>query len=365
LPSNTQVNAELIYIKPVVNGNWRCVVVGTKNVLHAGIALSLLAGCGQVPQLAVTKLPARTTQALAVSDWTRQVQSLDAAAFAEHDVDGDGVLTPRELPALPHAAFAALDINHDGHLTPQEAGSLAPAMNLRVKMAMGFDKASRSAQSTGEPLGIEAPGSQLLGNLGREALTSRIGNPVLFVPGYLDLKLYFAILQQRSRAEGRDTTYVELFPNIGDIRVAAVMLKTQIDSVRARTGATKVDLIAHSEGGLISRYYIQNLMNGSAVDRLVTLATPNHGTVVGYLGPGMGARQMQPGSDFLTALNTPDCAPAGVKVTSIRAGMDEIIVPHDSPILNGAENELVPVAEHASIFVLPRALNFVAGGMAR
>jgi triacylglycerol esterase/lipase EstA (alpha/beta hydrolase family) len=190
-------------------------------------------------------------------------------------------------------------------------------------------------------------------------------NPVLLVPGYLDLKAYFARVDRRVKALGRDTTYVALFPNIGDIRVAAGVLRAQVEEVKARTGARKVDIVAHSEGGLIARYFVQRLEGDLVVERLVTLATPYHGTVVGYLGPGLGAKQMRPGSEFLNDLNSPDQAPAGIKVTSIRAGLDEIIIPHDSPILEGAENHLVQVAEHASIFFDNKALAYVEAGLQR
>jgi hypothetical protein len=55
-----------------------------------------------------------------------------------------------------------------------------------------------------------------------------------------------------------------------------------IDQVQRGQNAWQVDLVAHSMGGLISRYYIQKLMpspNGvRAVNRLVMLGTPNGGS---------------------------------------------------------------------------------------
>ena len=63
-----------------------------------------------------------------------------------------------------------------------------------------------------------------------------------------------------------------------------------IDGVRQETNAEHVDLVGHSMGGLISRYYIQDLMpaplpgeSGPVVSHLVMLGTPNEGSPCPYL----------------------------------------------------------------------------------
>ncbi len=65
-------------------------------------------------------------------------------------------------------------------------------------------------------------------------------------------------------------------------------LNKQIRFVRKEKNAWQVDIVAHSMGGLISRYYIQNIMdiipNGKpTVSRLVMLGTPNEGSPCAYL----------------------------------------------------------------------------------
>ncbi len=63
-----------------------------------------------------------------------------------------------------------------------------------------------------------------------------------------------------------------------------------IEGVRQETNAEHVDLVGHSMGGLISRYYIQDLMpaplpgeSGPVVSHLVMLGTPNEGSPCPYL----------------------------------------------------------------------------------
>ncbi|MFJ6618149.1 esterase/lipase family protein [Kitasatospora sp. NPDC091335] len=67
----------------------------------------------------------------------------------------------------------------------------------------------------------------------------------------------------------------------------------------------KIDIVAHSMGGLVARTYLVN-GGASTTAHLVTLATPNHGTVLGNLCPGLcgtQAAEMGAKSDFLKWLN--------------------------------------------------------------
>ena len=55
-------------------------------------------------------------------------------------------------------------------------------------------------------------------------------------------------------------------------------LDKYINGVMALTGAEQVDLVAHSMGGLVSRYYIHAIMQESNVAQLIMLGTPNGGS---------------------------------------------------------------------------------------
>jgi len=61
-------------------------------------------------------------------------------------------------------------------------------------------------------------------------------------------------------------------------------LETKIDEITNATKISKVDLVAHSMGGLVARSYIE--MGGyerKNVDQLITLGTPHHGSPLAYL----------------------------------------------------------------------------------
>ena len=63
----------------------------------------------------------------------------------------------------------------------------------------------------------------------------------------------------------------------GDYESNARLLKTTIDNVLRETNSEKVNIIAHSKGGLDSRYFIWKYGYGGKVASLTTIATPHHG----------------------------------------------------------------------------------------
>lgn len=63
----------------------------------------------------------------------------------------------------------------------------------------------------------------------------------------------------------------------------AEILKNTVDAVLRETGAEKVNIIAHSKGGLDSRYFIWKYHYGGRVASLTTIATPHHGAEIADL----------------------------------------------------------------------------------
>jgi len=63
----------------------------------------------------------------------------------------------------------------------------------------------------------------------------------------------------------------------GDIKSNAKILKTSIDKVLDETKSEKINIIAHSKGGLDSRYFICKYNYGDKIASLTTISTPHHG----------------------------------------------------------------------------------------
>jgi pimeloyl-ACP methyl ester carboxylesterase len=162
--------------------------------------------------------------------------------------------------------------------------------------------------------------------------------PVMLVQGYAEPSWYFMYgIYNNLKDNGWEAIYpVNLFPNITDIKEQAAIIASKIEQVKKEQGVNKVDYVSHSMGGLIGRYYIQNLDGGKSVQNFVSIATPHYGTNIAFLGIGEGAKQMRPGSEFMTKLNSGNYMYPGIKYTSIWTKTDEIIVPAESALLRGS-----------------------------
>jgi pimeloyl-ACP methyl ester carboxylesterase len=64
-----------------------------------------------------------------------------------------------------------------------------------------------------------------------------------------------------------------------DLSIASVNLDQRINDIKTQTGSPKVDIVAHSMGGLISRSYISDPTKAQNLRKLVTLGTPYLGSL--------------------------------------------------------------------------------------
>jgi triacylglycerol esterase/lipase EstA (alpha/beta hydrolase family) len=136
----------------------------------------------------------------------------------------------------------------------------------------------------------------------------------------------------------------------GEIRNSAKELSAFVDKVLGATGAGEVDLVGHSQGGMMPRYYLKFLGGASKVNTLVGLSPSNHGTTVDGIGllarffPGgeqfTGAlcpacEEQIVGSAFLAELNSGGDTVPGVEYTVIQTRYDQVVTPYTSAFLSG------------------------------
>jgi len=131
----------------------------------------------------------------------------------------------------------------------------------------------------------------------------------------------------------------------------ASQLATEVKSVLAQTGASKVDIVGHSMGTLSARYFLKNLSGTSYVDHFVSVAGVNHGTSIASLCGWLytSCKEMQTGSSFLTALNSGDETPGSVSYAAYWSDCDEAINPDTSAELSGATNVDVGCISHTDM----------------
>ena len=163
----------------------------------------------------------------------------------------------------------------------------------------------------------------------------------------------------------------------GRIQDSAAELKAFVERVLRATGARKVAIVGHSQGGMMPRYYMRFLGGADKVAELIGLVPSNHGTT----NPGallipncIACRQQAADSQFIERLNRGDETPGErVSFTQITTRYDEVVTPYQSAFLQGPKTTNVVVQdkcpsdpfEHIGIIYDPVALQWVRKALAR
>jgi len=198
---------------------------------------------------------------------------------------------------------------------------------------------------------------------------------------------------------GEMQPYMTLAPSIhgvAGIRGSSQQLADFTDQVLVATGATQVDMIGHSQGGLEPRYYMKFLGGGGIIKQkrnkvhaLVTLGAVNHGTTVD--GVSTLVRQISPlsgtvfglvpavndalaGSEFLQELHAGGDTMPGVHYTVIGSKDDLLSTPYDATFLTAGPGATVDnitlqyacpidLSSHTSMLTDPRTMAYVLNGL--
>jgi triacylglycerol lipase len=173
----------------------------------------------------------------------------------------------------------------------------------------------------------------------------RIGRVVL-VHGFLETGSNFRMLRQRLQKSGFDCLVPRLRPcdGRGGLDLLAAGLKQDIEE---HFGTQQpIAMVGFSMGGIVSRHYLQHLGGAERCQGFITISSPHQGTQAAWLYPTKGARQMRPGSDFLTDLARTESELGDMPLASYRTPFDLIIVPAGNSHWERAENLSFPVALH-------------------
>jgi triacylglycerol lipase len=175
--------------------------------------------------------------------------------------------------------------------------------------------------------------------------------PVLLVPGWFDSARDLAALRIHLLAAGWPDTHVATITfeePTGSNRAHADELEDAIDGLLSESGAERVDVVAHSMGGLATRWYLLTRPN-PPVRRVAFIASPHRGTLSAWLAWGDGRDEMIPESPFLDTLNSRAPAPAGVEAITIRTLVDTHVVPGESGTLPGVPDYALCCPTHAGL----------------
>jgi triacylglycerol esterase/lipase EstA (alpha/beta hydrolase family) len=188
-------------------------------------------------------------------------------------------------------------------------------------------------------------------------------NPVVLLHGlgatyYEDLNVLGAYLQSHDFCIF-SITYGDYaaFPFVGGLKPiaqSAVDIANFIKEVQAKTGAAKIDLVGHSEGAFQSLYVPKFLGLAAAIDKIVAIAPPTHGTNFGGLyklaqiGGGLTEALVMGVLDVVGCEACSDLLPDGAAVVAL----------DDGPIVQPG-NTVTIIASLSDELVTPTTTSFV------
>lgn len=157
------------------------------------------------------------------------------------------------------------------------------------------------------------------------------------------------------------------FPLVGGLRPiadSAAEIAGYIKAVQERTGAAKIDIVGHSEGGFQSLYVTKTQGIADRIDKVVAIAPPTHGTTfagiykLAYIF-GQSERdavdkalktvgcpacsELGVGGSAVATLNNGPIAQSGVDYTVITSKYDELVTPTETSFVRepGVVNQYV------------------------
>ncbi|WP_353108162.1 alpha/beta fold hydrolase [Gordonia sp. (in: high G+C Gram-positive bacteria)] len=198
--------------------------------------------------------------------------------------------------------------------------------------------------------------------------------------------------------KGGVVTILPAANGVASIAQSATQLGRYIDRVRAATGSAKVDVVSHSQGGVVVRQWMKadggaDVSNpeNNKVGKLVMLAAPNHGTTLdglAWIGRqinnagldimgfyawlyGAGPIDQSVGSPFIKRLNSGRMTYPGVEYTNIASRFDEVVTPYTSAFIRSAGVRNITIqdgcskdlSDHLTMIYSPRVISLVEGAL--
>ena len=181
--------------------------------------------------------------------------------------------------------------------------------------------------------------------------------PVVLVHGYGHNRSGWFLLERRLRRVGFTSVHtLNYLPYLSGVPELADRLAERVEAICALTGSDKVHLVGHSMGGIVSRWYVQQLGGDKRVDTAITIGSPHSGTYAAMIGVGAGARDLRPGSQVMRRLER-NAKPSDVRWIAYYSNLDMLIQPASSAMLDhpqlNATNILVKDHGHVSLMLSP------------
>lgn len=178
---------------------------------------------------------------------------------------------------------------------------------------------------------------------------------VILVPGFMDDHVFLMMIGDALNKEG---FRIHTLKNFDTTRKSVKFLaEILVDYIR-QNKLENIILVAHSKGGIVSRYAIDNFEDINERVKLVfTISTPHKGTLYAKTNL-LNLDELSPKSKILNnlSLNRKNCQ----KIVNIYPKLDNTIVPNCNLILDGAEENIsIDVIGHTSVLKNEKTIKII------
>ena len=194
---------------------------------------------------------------------------------------------------------------------------------------------------------------------------SASSTPVLFVHGLACNRGNWLWFRRQLIDRGYRAFTMDCTPPVSRIARYGAQIANAVDEIIAATGARRVTLIGHSQGGLSIRAYLDQYGAGK-IDQVITLGAPHRGTWLALLAVGPNAADMREGGEWLTGLSAREekrSATPYDKFACIFTYHDNLVAPQLNAVLPGSKTIALSGIGHLSLALSPTAVAHVLAAL--
>jgi triacylglycerol esterase/lipase EstA (alpha/beta hydrolase family) len=185
--------------------------------------------------------------------------------------------------------------------------------------------------------------------------------PVIFIHGLGGSPGNFFPMRAWFTLHGRRRTYSLGLPDgesIADLGPRLSAFVEEVIVVNRLQLHEKIDLVAHSMGGLVARIALEDEKTRARIGTLVTLGTPHAGTYAARFGATDRVLDLRPDSPLMERL-TKQLPWKGPRLVAFWSHADMMVLPASSATVEGAENREIPTVTHTGYLISPRVFREV------
>ncbi len=210
-----------------------------------------------------------------------------------------------------------------------------------------------------------------------ESTPFQVQTPILFIHGVGGNSYNWDRMINRFKDDGWDNsslfayTFHDPSNASAEANIAnAYQINQWVSDILELTGANKVDIVAHSMGGLSSRYFLKFINSSDVIDDYVTIGSPHHGSPLsieygslpfiislnegdetprGVLNDTLGDRY----DDIINVTYNGTHIPGSISYTTLYSKADTVVTPYNTSRLEGAVNIVLEGLSHIDLVLSP------------